>query len=67
MMAEVAQRTDILRVELIARESNQRAIEFYRTLGFVEEGRFGNRIRNIDNSYEADIPMAWVRERSTSP
>jgi len=61
MQAVTQQRPDILRVELIARESNDRAIRFYETLGFVREGTFSGRIRNLDGSYEADIPMAWIR------
>ena len=60
-MRRVDARDGLDRVELIARESNQRAIEFYKTLGFRQEGRFEARIRNVDNSVEADIPMAWLR------
>lgn len=52
-------RPDILRVELIARESNTKAIEFYEKIGFKVEGRFEKRIRNDQNNFEADIPMAW--------
>lgn len=55
-------RPDILRVELIARESNQKAIRFYEKMGFQIEGRFENRIRSVGGGYEADIPMAWVRD-----
>lgn len=54
-------RPDILRVELIARESNQKAIEFYQKLGFHSEGRMANRIRSVGGGFEADIPMAWFR------
>lgn len=54
-------RPDILRVELIARESNQKAIEFYQKLGFQIEGKFVNRIRSVGGGYESDIPMAWTR------
>jgi len=54
-------RPDVLRVELIARESNQKAIEFYQKLGFRIEGRFVDRIRSVGGGYESDIPMAWVR------
>jgi ribosomal protein S18 acetylase RimI-like enzyme len=50
---------DILRVELVARESNQKAIVMYQKLGFVIEGRFERRIRSADGNFEADIPMAW--------
>lgn len=52
-------RADILRVELITRESNQKAIAMYQKLGFVIEGRFEQRIRSADGGFEADIPMAW--------
>lgn len=52
-------RKDILRVELVARESNTRAIQLYKNLGFEVEGKFLRRIRNKENHFEADIPMAW--------
>ena len=52
---------DISRVELIARESNQKGIKFYESLGFRQEGILLSRIKNIDGSKESDIPMAWVR------
>jgi len=52
-------RTHIMRVELISRESNTRAISFYESLGFNQEGKFEKRIRNNLNEFEADIPMAW--------
>ena len=50
---------DIGRVELIARESNQKAIQFYQSLGFRIEGRLEMRIRTPEKNYEADIPMGW--------
>jgi ribosomal protein S18 acetylase RimI-like enzyme len=56
-------RPDILRVELIARESNQKALEFYQKIGFVIEGRMNNRIRSVGGGFEADLPMAWERKR----
>ncbi len=52
----------ILRIELIVRESNQKAIDFYQSLGFVKEGKLSSRIHNLDDTYEADVPMAWVRK-----
>jgi len=52
-------RPDIGKVELIARESNERGIKLYQSLGFRIEGRLEMRIKNTDNSYEADIPMGW--------
>lgn len=62
MRQVAAARSDILRVELIARESNARAIEFYKKLGFEIEGRMTNRIRSVGGGFEADIPMAWHRK-----
>lgn len=56
------QRSDILRIELIARESNQKAIQFYQKLGFQIEGKFHRRIDNKTPSLEADIPMAWFNK-----
>lgn len=55
-------RKDILRVELIARESNHKAIAFYQKLGFQIEGKLANRIRGLNGKFEADIPMAWIRQ-----
>jgi putative acetyltransferase len=54
-------RPDILRVELVARESNRRAIALYERLGFRKEGRLEARIRGVGGGIEADIPMGWVR------
>jgi len=65
LMQVVAEdRPDISRVELIARESNRRAIEFYEKIGFGAEGCLRGRIRSVDGGLEADIPMAWLREPS---
>ena len=55
-------RGDVLRIELIARESNERAIRFYEKLGFKIEGRFEKRIDNRTDEFEADIPMAWFNK-----
>lgn len=52
-------RNDIFRVELIARESNTKAIKLYENIGFKIEGKLVNRIKNNENFFEADIPMAW--------
>lgn len=51
---------DIMRIELISRESNKKAIHLYLTLGFKIEGRFEKRIKHPDGDFEADIPMAWI-------
>jgi ribosomal protein S18 acetylase RimI-like enzyme len=56
------ERPDISRVELIGRESNEKALKFYESLGFVREGILRGRIKNLDGTIESDIPMAWSRE-----
>ncbi|WP_341225583.1 N-acetyltransferase [uncultured Arcticibacterium sp.] len=58
-------RIEILRIELIARESNKKAIKFYEKLGFKIEGRFEKRIDNGTKNFEADIPMAWFNKNYT--
>lgn len=55
-------RNDILRVELIARESNLKAINFYKKIGFEAEGRLNKRINKTTKGFEADIPMAWFNK-----
>ena len=54
-------RPDVTRIELVARESNARAIALYESIGFVREGRLEGRIAGRDGGVEADIPMAWRR------
>lgn len=55
-------RKDVMRIELIARESNVKAIEMYKKLGFREEGRMENRIKSSVGTFEDDIPMAWMNK-----
>ena len=61
------ERDDILRIELIARESNQKAILFYQSLGFQIEGKLRNRIKTGATRFEADIPMAWMNSNYKTP
>lgn len=49
---------EIMRIELFTRETNP-ALQLYKRLGFVEEGRFVHRVKNPNGTYVADIPMAW--------
>lgn len=63
----INERPDIARVELIARESNRKALRFYGSLGFRREGRLAGRIRNIDGSFECDVPMGWRRPADGEP
>ena len=54
-------RPDVLRVELIVRETNNRAISFYESIGFKREGYLDKRIIAPDGTFEGDIPMGWLR------
>lgn len=56
-----AEYPEVLRVELIARESNEKAIDFYKKFGFRVEGRLEKRISDKIGKLEADIPMGWIR------
>jgi ribosomal protein S18 acetylase RimI-like enzyme len=56
-----AEMPHVLRVELKSRESNNRAISMYQSLGFEKEGRMAGRIQLPDGTLDADIPMAWHR------
>ena len=49
----------ILRVELYVREENQVIVEFYKSLGFIIEGRQENKIMNASNELETPLHMAW--------
>ena len=60
-------RKDILRLELIVRESNHKAISFYRSINFRIEGRFERRIDSRNGKFEADIPMAWFNPDYENP
>ena len=49
----------VQKVELDVRSTNMRARRLYEKFGFVEEGRFRNRIRLPDGQLIDDIAMAW--------
>jgi ribosomal protein S18 acetylase RimI-like enzyme len=51
--------SEIGKVELIVRESNENAIRLFQSRGFLIEGRMEMRVKKADGSYEADIPMGW--------
>ena len=51
---------DILRVELFVRENNHTSTGFYQKMGFKKEGKFINRIKNQDGSFETPLPMVWL-------
>jgi ribosomal protein S18 acetylase RimI-like enzyme len=49
------------KIELRVRATNEPAITLYRSLGFVEEGRFVRRIKLTSGTYLDDVAMAlWV-------
>lgn len=51
------------KVELNVRAGNLRAQNLYRSMGFVEEARFRQRVRRIDGALEDDLGMAWFPAR----
>jgi len=50
---------DIRKIELRVRSTNVEAIRLYGRLGFVEEGRFKDRVRLPDGQFVDDLAMAW--------
>lgn len=54
-------RPEILRIEMLARESKPRQIAFYESIGFRREGIFERRLRGANGEFEADVPMAWFK------
>lgn len=63
LMAWAQQSPRVGKIELLVRATNERAIRLYLKLGFVEEGRFKNRVRLPDRSLVDDIAMAWFPAR----
>ena len=53
---------EILRIEIVARESNTKAVALYESLGFQIEGRFKKRIPTSDGGFESDLSLAWLRK-----
>ena len=51
--------THILRIELFTREHNERNVGFYKSLGFVDEGRQDRKILMPDGTFETPLHMAW--------
>lgn len=50
------------KIELLVRSTNAPAIRLYRRLGFVEEGRFKNRVRLPYGQFVDDVAMAWFAQ-----
>ena len=51
------------KIELLVRATNARAIRLYSKLGFVEEGRFRNRVCLPNGTFVDDLAMAWFPDR----
>ncbi|MCU0448223.1 MAG: GNAT family N-acetyltransferase [Bernardetiaceae bacterium] len=59
-LAEVEARfPHILRVELFVRQANAKARQFYRSLGFNDEGVHYHKIRNANGHLESPVQMTW--------
>jgi RimJ/RimL family protein N-acetyltransferase len=65
LLAWAEQTPQVGKIELLVRVTNERAIRLYSKLGFVEEGRFRNRVRMPDGSFVDDLAMAWFPDGST--
>jgi RimJ/RimL family protein N-acetyltransferase len=53
---------ELERIELSVFAHNQRAINLYRKLGFVEEARLAKAYKLADNTYYDDVLMVkWVK------
>ena len=63
LMDWAKQTPSLRKIELLVRASNERAIRLYSKFGFLEEGRFKDRIRLPDSSFRDDLAMAWFPER----
>lgn len=53
----------VRKIELLVRETNARAVRLYLRLGFVEEGRFKDRVRLPDGRFIDDLALAWFPAR----
>jgi ribosomal protein S18 acetylase RimI-like enzyme len=49
----------ILRVELFVREGNTKNVNFYKKLGFENEGRQDRKIFKATNSFDTPLHMVW--------
>jgi RimJ/RimL family protein N-acetyltransferase len=63
LMEWANQSPPVKKIELLVRATNARAIHLYSKLGFIEEGRFRNRVRLPDDELVDDIAMAWFPRR----
>jgi len=62
LLAWARERRGLRKVELLVRATNARAISLYRRHGFVEEGRFRDRVATPVGEFIDDIAMAWFSD-----
>lgn len=55
--------THIKRIELYTREHNTKNVQFYESLGFINEGRQKDKIFIKSSTFETPIHMAWFNPR----
>jgi len=56
----------VKKIELRVRAGNARAMHLYESLGFVEEGRLGRRLKLADGSYVDDVAMGLFVDGDTA-
>ncbi len=68
IVAECVKRnfSHILKVELYTREHNGKKVEFYKRLGFVDEGRQERKIYVESGKFRPPLHMAWFNPNFVS-
>lgn len=64
LLSWAQQSPHVMKIELLVRATNARALHLYRKFGFVDEGRFSRRVRTADGVFIDDISMCWFPERA---
>ena len=59
LMNWAKQAPNLRKIELLVRATNERAIRLYFRMGFIEEGRFRERVRLVNGGFVDDLAMAW--------
>ena len=53
----------VRKIELLVRATNEKAVRLYSKFGFLEEGRFKDRVRLSDGDFVDDLAMACFPQR----
>ncbi|HEX6174261.1 MAG TPA: GNAT family N-acetyltransferase [Candidatus Binatia bacterium] len=59
LMNWAKQAPNLRKIELLVRATNERAIRLYFRMGFIEEGRFRERVGLVNGGFVDDLAMAW--------